>query len=148
MQPDMEDVIGLAREDLALYAIAQWPRFQLAPHHALLVQKLEAAARGELSRLMIFMPPRHGKSLISTRNFPAWYLGKNPRRSIITASYSQDLADDFGRHVRNLVSNDVHQAIFPGFGMAGDSRSMRRFDTVHGGSYFATGRGGAITGRG
>jgi predicted phage terminase large subunit-like protein len=146
--PDIDNVIALAADDLALYAMAQWPRFQLAAHHALLVDKLEAAARGEISRLMIFMPPRHGKSLISTQNFPAWYLGKFPHKSIITASYSQDLADDFGRRVRNLVSNDVHQAIFPGFAMAGDSRSMRRFDTMRGGSYYATGRGGPITGRG
>ena len=148
MQPNADNVLGLAADDLALYSLAQWPRFQLAPHHELLVDNLEAAARGELTRLMIFMPPRHGKSLLSTQNFPAWYLGKNPRKSIITASYSQDLADDFGRRVRNLVSNEVHQAIFPGFGMAGDSRSMRRFDTTQGGSYYATGRGGPITGRG
>lgn len=124
MQPDVENLLTLAREDLALYAIAQWPKFQLAPHHAILVEKLEAVARGEVSRLMVFMPPRHGKSLISTQKFPAWYLGKNPSASIITGSYSQDLADDFGRRVRNLVGNEVHQAIFPGFRMAGDSKEI------------------------
>lgn len=141
-------LLTLAREDLALYAIAQWPRFQLARHHAVLVDRLEAAARGEILRLMVFMPPRHGKSLLATQNFPAWYLGRNPTSSIITASYSQDIADDFGRRVRNLVSNDVHSAIFPRFRMAGDSKSMRRFDTELGGSYYAVGRGGPITGRG
>jgi predicted phage terminase large subunit-like protein len=148
MLESMENVVALARDDLALYAVAQWPRFQLAKHHATLADKLEAAARGEISRLMVFMPPRHGKSMISTRFFPGWYLGKFPSRSVITASYSQDIADDFGRKVRNDVSNDVHRTIFPGFRITVDSKSLRRFETGQGGEYFAVGRGGPITGRG
>jgi predicted phage terminase large subunit-like protein len=97
---------------------------------------------------MIFMPPRHGKSLLSTQLFPAWYLGKNPGHSVISASYSQDLADDFGRKVRNLVADPLHFAIFPKCRLSDDSSGMRRFNTVHGGSYFAVGRGAGLTGRG
>ena len=142
------DLLGLAREDLACYAVAVYPNFELAAHHRLIVDKLEAVERGEISRLMIFMPPRHGKSLLGTQIFPAWFLGRNPDRSIITACYGQELVDDFGRKVRNLVINPVHRAIFPGFRLAEDSAGMRRFDTTAGGSYYAVGRGGAITGRG
>jgi len=80
--------------------------------------------------------------------FPAWYLGRHPERFIISASYGQDLADDFGRKVRNLVSGRLHQALFPACRLADDSTSMRRFNTAAGGSYYAVGRGGAITGRG
>ena len=97
---------------------------------------------------MICMPPRHGKTLLGTQIFSAWFLGRHPDRSIITATYGQELADDFGRSVRNMVSDPLHRAIFPEFRLADDSTSMRRFSTTAGGSYFAVGRGGPITGRG
>jgi predicted phage terminase large subunit-like protein len=125
-----------------------WPPFEVAAHHRLIMDKLEAVERGELRRLTIFMPPRHGKSLLGTQIFPAWYLGRHPDRSIITASYGQELADDFGRSVRNMVNDSFHHAIFPEFRLADDSTSMRRFSTTVGGSYYAVGRGGPITGRG
>ena len=143
-----DNILVLAREDLACYSLGQWPPFELAAHHRIIVNKLEAVERGEIRRLIICMPPRHGKSLLGTQMFPAWYLGRHPERFIISASYGQDLADDFGRKVRNLVSEPLHRALFPACRLAGDSTSMRRFNTTAGGSYYAVGRGGAITGRG
>jgi predicted phage terminase large subunit-like protein len=142
------DVLTLAREELACYAVAQWPSFEFAAHHKVIVEKLEEVEQGNIRRLMIFLPPRHGKSLLTSQFFPAWYLGRHPDCFVITASYGQDLADDFGRRVRNFVSDPLHQAIFPGFHLAEDSTSMRRFNTTAGGSYYAVGRGGPITGRG
>ena len=142
------DVWKLAGLDLGCYAMALWPPFKLAAHHRLIVDKLEGVELSEITRLMIFMPPRHGKSLLGTQLFPAWFLGRHPDRSIITACYGQELADDFGRQVRNLVSDPIHHAIFPEFRLADDSTSMRRFNTTAGGSYYAVGRGGSITGRG
>jgi len=138
----------LARVDLACYAAALWPPFELASHHRLIADLLEAVERGDIRRLMIFMPPRHGKSLLGTQLFPAWFLGHHPDKSIITASYGQELADDFGRQVRNMVNDPVHRAIFPECRLADDATSMRRFSTTAGGSYYAVGRGGPITGRG
>src|ERR1017187_2914969 len=108
-----QQLLALAHEDLACYAISQYPSFELARHHELIVDKLEAVERGDISRLMIFMPPRHGKSLLGTQIFPAWCLGRDLDRSIISASYGQELADDFGRQVRNMVSDPLHRAIFP-----------------------------------
>ncbi len=142
------DVLALAAQDLAAYAAAVFPQFELAAHARVMVEKLEAVERGEIHRLMLFLPPRHGKSLLATQLFPAWYLGRHSDRSIITATYAQELSDDFGRRVRNLVSDPLHSAIFPNFGISEDSTSMRRFNTTAGGSYFAAGRGGPITGRG
>ena len=136
------EILQLARGDLACYAIAQWPGFELAAHHRLLVDMLEAVERGEIRRLLVAMPPRHGKSLLTTQLFPAWYLGRHPERSIITASYGQELADGFGRTVRNLVRDPLHRAIFPGCRLADDSASVRCFTTTAGGSYYAVGRGG------
>jgi predicted phage terminase large subunit-like protein len=143
-----DEILILARSDLACYAAALWPPFKLAAHHNLIVDRLEAVERGDILRSMISMPPRHGKSLPASQIFPAWFLGRHPDRSIITACYGQELADDFGRHVRNMVSDPVHIAIFPECRLADDSTSMRRFGTTAGGSYYAVGRGGAITGRG
>jgi len=65
----------LPRVDLGCYATAIWPPFELAAHHRLIVNLLEAVERGEIPRSMIFMPPRHGKTSLGTQIFPAWYLG-------------------------------------------------------------------------
>jgi hypothetical protein len=62
----------------------------------LLDAHLEAVERGEIDRLMVFMPPSHGKSEKASKRFPAWYLGRKPERQIIAASYNSDLATDFG----------------------------------------------------
>ena len=59
------EILQLARADLACYAVAQWPGFELAAHHRLLVEMLEAVERGEIRRLLVAMPPRHGKSLLN-----------------------------------------------------------------------------------
>ena len=145
---DYEEILRLAHDDLACYAVAMWPEFDLAAHHELIVDRLEGVERGEIARLMISLPPRHGKSLLASQIFPAWYLGRHPDREIITATYGQDLSDLFGRRVRNMVSHPLHRAIFPQFRLANDAASMRQFTTTQKGSYFAVGRGGALTGRG
>jgi len=141
-------LLALAREDLACYAIAQWPPFERARHHELIMSRLEAVERGEISRVMIFQPPRHGKSLIASGIFPAWYLGRHPDRHVIFATYGQELSDDFGRRVRNFLVDPVHQAIFPDCRLSEDSTAAHRFNTMQGGAYYAVGRGGPITGRG
>ncbi len=146
--PSEAAVLQLARMDLACYAIASYPGFELADHLRIIVAKLEAVERGEIRRLILSMPPRHGKSLVASRFFPAWYLGRHPERSVIAASYGQELANDFGRAVRDNISAPVHSAIFPDSRLSSDSAAVHRFSTTKGGTYFAVGRGGAITGRG
>lgn len=98
-----------------------------------------------------------GKSMIPTHNsmivsefFPAWYLGRNPDKRIIAASYGQELASDFGRKVRNQIADPVYSEIFPGVALAEDSAAVDKFNLAppHQGGYFAVGVGSAITGRG
>src|SRR5262245_57989555 len=96
---------------LSAYSAFQWPAYQDAPHHRLMCRKLEAVERGDITRLILTLPPRHGKSLISSENFPAWYLGRNPEHYVIAATYAQDLADDFGRKVRNQIVDPAFGAI-------------------------------------
>jgi len=109
---------------------------------------LERVERAELDRVIICMPPRHGKSLLTSQLFPAWYLGRNPAKSIIASSYGQELASDFGRRVRNFASERLHRQIFPDCVIADDSDSVHRFHTTAGGAYYAVGAGGPLTGRG
>lgn len=139
-----------AQTDLAMYASAMWPKFECASHHRLIIEELERVERGEVDRLMIFMPPRHGKSLITSQLFPSWYLGRNPSKSIILASYGAELALDFGRRVRGFVTDGMHRRIFPGpaTGIEDDNAAAHRFGLRGGGAFYAVGAGGPITGRG
>lgn len=97
---------------------------------------------------MVFMPPRHGKSEKASKRFPSWYLGRNPKRQIIAASYNSDLATDFGREVRNIMASPEFGDVFPGAKLRQDSRAADRMNTEQGGAYFAVGVGTATTGRG
>lgn len=97
---------------------------------------------------MVFMPPRHGKSEKASKRFPSWYLGRNPKRQIIAASYNSDLATDFGREVRNIVASPEFGEVFKDVRLRQDSRAADRMNTAHGGAYFAVGVGTATTGRG
>jgi predicted phage terminase large subunit-like protein len=147
-QPPKLTAEDFAFSRLIAYAALQYPSYQTAPHHRLIARKLEAVERGEIKRLMIFMPPRHGKSMLASEFFPAWYLGRNPDKYVIAASYAQELSDDFGRKVRNQLLDTTFQAVFPECKIRQDSQSARRFNTEQGGAYFAVGVGGPVTGRG
>jgi predicted phage terminase large subunit-like protein len=124
------------------------PTYQIVPHLIRIADKLEAVERGDIKRLIINIPPRHGKSFLTSEYFPAWYLGRNPEKYMIAASYGQDLATDFGRKVRNQLLDPVYKTIFEGVSINADSQSAQRFHTNKNGAYFALGAGGAITGRG
>ena len=128
----------------------QWQGYQPAAHHRLIAKYLEKVERGEVKRLMIFQPPRSGKSMLVSEYFPAWYLGRNPEKSVISTSYGQDLASDFGRKVRNQIADPVFEKIFNGVKMAEDSAAVDKFNlsAPHRGSYYAVGIGGALTGKG
>lgn len=118
-----------------------------AGHHHLIADKLEAVAAGKIKRLMIFMPPRHGKSELASKRFPSWFIGNNPKRNIIAASYNSDLATDFGREVRNIVASKNYRALFD-TSLSDDSTASNRWHTDQGGMYVAAGIGTAVTGRG
>lgn len=118
-----------------------------APHLDLLCEKLEAVERGELRRLIVCMPPRHGKSEVVSKKFPAWFLGRNPDAEMILAGYGAGLALDFSYIARNTL-----RAVGPqlwGVDVAKDSGATGRWRVGnHRGGVVAAGVGGAITGRG
>ncbi len=137
-----------ARDGLLAFTCFTQPTYAIGPHHGLIGRKLEAVEAGTCKRLMVFAPPRHGKSELVSRRFPAWALGRRPSRQVISASYGQDLANDFGRDVRNIIAQQEYGVLFPGIGLAEDSAARNRWHTNKGGAYAAVGVGGAITGRG
>lgn len=138
----------LASRSLLRFTEYTNPVYYRAEHHEKIAAKLEAVESGKIDRLMIFMPPRHGKSELASKRFPAWCLGRNAHRQIIAASYNSDLASDFGRNVRNIVGSPEFGQVFPDVSLAVDSAAANRMNTNKGGAYVAAGVGTAITGRG
>lgn len=137
----------MARRSLIAFTEIGNTTYEAAAHHHEIASRLEAVERGEIDRLMIVEPPRHGKSELASRRFPAWFLGRNPNNGIIAASYNSDLAMDFGRDVRNIVRSPEYQRVFPGSTLAQDSQATERWHTNQGGAYVAAGVGTAVTGR-
>lgn len=117
-----------------------------ARHHRLLLDKMEAVERGEIDRLMVFMPPGSAKSTYASILFPPWFLGRNPQMSVIGASHAGELAERFGRRVRNLVGSSEFRRVF-GFGLSGDNAAAGRWETERGGEYYAVGVDASVTGR-
>jgi len=138
-----------AANRLLPFTKATFPDFEQARHHELIADALERVERGECRRLMITMPPRHTKSELASRRFPAWYMGRHPNEPIITASYGQDLSSDFGRDVRNIVNSEEYKRIFPEIELATDAAAAHKWKIEgYRGEYFAVGIGTATTGRG
>ena len=117
-------------------------------HHKMLAKLLMGIERGEKDRICVNIPPRHGKSQLVSIYFPAWFLGRNPNKKVMMVSHTTDLAVDFGRKVRNLISTDEYRSIFPNVALASDSKSAGRWNTNMGGEYYACGIGSSIAGRG
>lgn len=139
-------------------------KFEDTPHMKLIAERLEGVLRylqtkGQegIGRLIIMMPPRHGKSEMASRKFPGFVLGKLPDTRIIMGSYGADLASKNSRAVRDLIESKKYQALFGGLSSIGepvelssDSRSVAAWDLAqpHKGGVMATGVGGGITGHG
>lgn len=136
-----------ARANLLDFARYMQPDYAAGEHHRVICDALERVERGEIDRLMIMAPPRHGKSALASRHFPAWYLGRNPKKQIITSTYAADFAADFGREVRNMLREKEYRNLFK-TRLSEDSQSAGRWHTQEGGIYIATGVGGQLTGRG
>jgi predicted phage terminase large subunit-like protein len=117
-----------------------------AMHHLLLIQELERVARGETQNLMVAMPPGSAKSLYTSVEFPPWFIGKNPKASVIGASHTLLLAERFGRRARNIVASRPFKAVFD-FTISEDTQAAGQWETTTGAEYFAVGVGGAVTGR-
>ena len=122
--------------------------FRMGKHIEVISNKLKDLEEGKIKRLMVFLPPRSSKSVICSKLFPAWYIGRNPQHEILTVSHSDQLSSDFGRSVRDVVNTEEFSKIFNGVQLRSDVRAAGKWKTNQGGTYYAAGVRSQIAGRG
>ena len=137
-----------AQNDFLTFVKNVWPDFVEGKHHRIYAEKLNRIASGELKRLIVNMPPRHTKSEFASNLFPAFFMGRHPKAKLIQTTHTGELAIRFGRKAKNLIESTEYERVFPTVKLAADSKAAGRWESNHGGEYFAAGVGGAITGRG
>jgi Uncharacterized protein conserved in bacteria len=123
-------------------------RYDAQPFHLALAKALMEIERGDYRKVIICMPPRHGKTELASKIFPAWFAGRDPYRHVMVASYNQPFANDFGKAVRKIMKSKVFREVFPDCQLAQGSAAVDRLETEQGGVMAFVGRGGSITGRG
>lgn len=153
---EQEQIAAIYKEaavhgSFAEYCILIDKRYSMQWFHAEIAAQLERGYKrllaGENVRLIIEMPPRHGKSDTATQKFPSWVLGQQPQWPIMISSYSDELATDFGMLTRNIMISDEYHLMFPTH-LRNDAKAKGKWITDEGGGYTAVGVGGALTGRG
>lgn len=124
------------------------PDFKMGRHIQVICHKLQQVIDGECKRLMVFLPPRSSKSVICSKLFPAFYVGKNPSHEIMSVSHSDQLAADFGRSVRDIVNSEDYSKMFTGIHLRADVKAAGKWKTNKNGSYYAAGVRSQVAGRG
>lgn len=127
--------------DFRTFASQANPKYEWYRHCEVIADALEGIATGRITRLMVFMPPRHGKSELISRLFPAYYLSCFPQRWVAVASYSFELARTFSRSARTAYGDLTHD-------LSDDSAAVEMWETKSHGGLWAVGRGGSATGKG
>ena len=154
LSPAMKEAVATeARYELARRRYADYVqlvhsgRWKRARHLDLVCEKLESIMEGKTKRLMIFMPPRHGKSMTVTETFPSYYLGKNPGKRVIEISYSGSLAEQFGKRNRDKV--EEYGPLLFNHTVSPVQRTKTNWTLENGtGGMISVGIGGSITGYG
>lgn len=143
----------MERSSFAEFASAMMPTLQLSPFHTAYYRVLEAFADGRIRRLMVTIPPQHGKSLGSSVLLPAYMLGLNPDLHIAIASYSAALARRFNKRVQRIIDTEAYASLYPDTTIkssGGRSSHIRTADQTeivgHQGDLVAVGREGPLTG--
>lgn len=121
-------------------------KFIVGQHHVMICDVLDRVMRGELTRVIINIAPRYGKTELVSKNFIAYGLALNPRAKFIHLSYSDDLARDNNQDIQSIVRNDYYQRFFPD--TMPSSTSTKKWHTEAGGGVYAVSSGGQVTGFG
>lgn len=146
----------LARRNLLDFVKYVKPSYEENWHHVLLCDYLQRFIDGDIKRLMVFMPPQHGKSELVSRNLPAFILGRKPKAKIVLASYSAFLSSSFNRDCQRIMDSPEYSEIFPDTKLNSSNvvsvsknylRNSEIFETVGYGGFLKTvGVGGSLTG--
>ena len=148
-----------AGESFPVFLNYTQPTYDRQWFHTLIARKCQQLIDGTLGadKLMLFVPPQHGKSEIVSRKFPAWILGRNPKAKIVGASYSSELAQQFSRAIQRTIDTPEYANVFPETFLNSSNvrtdakrgwlRNVDNFETVgHGGFYRSVGVCGSLTG--
>lgn len=143
------ELMQLARTNLLYFIVYMMSEYQVAPHHIFLCNQVQKAIDTPGSRLIVSLPPRHGKSTIISEFLPAFYFGyMNAKRSVMCASYGSSLAVGFGVKVRRHIQSPKYKALFPEIAILGNSEAGGYFELNNNSEYRSQGRGGGFTGKG
>lgn len=147
----MERNRRLCAKHLVAFTKAMYPKFQATWFHMKYYEALDAFARGEITKLMVFIPPQHGKSLGSTQMLPSYLLGRDPDLKIAIVSYNATKAEKFNRAVQRVIDTDAYRMIFPhtllSSGTDGYQRNNLEIEMVgKEGGLRSVGVGGGLTG--
>ena len=142
----------MARRYLLPYVLRFFPNYSAGWVHQDICRRLErfveAVERQESPRLILTMPPRHGKSTLVSDMFPSWVLGRHPEWEVISASYAVTLPMKFSRNIRDRLRDPAYAALFPQSELRSDAQATEEWRLTRGGGYKAAGVGGGITGMG
>jgi predicted phage terminase large subunit-like protein len=143
-----EGLYEMARDDYEFYVEYVHRGLYVPSRHTdLICEKLMEVERGECTRLILCLPPRHSKSMTVSETFPSWFLGRNPDRRVIEVSYGDSLAKRFGRENKKKI-NEFGKEIF-GIELDRANASNNNFGIIdHRGGMISAGVGGSITGEG
>jgi hypothetical protein len=127
-------------------SMARWlnPGYRVRAHHKIIGDALAGLNQpGGRRKLMIFAPPRAGKSELVTKNLPLWWLAHHPKHHVVAAAYGSDLAKKWGRDVRRMVREYGPRL---GLGLSPDVRTAQAWQLASGGGMRTTGVGAGLTG--
>lgn len=122
--------------------------FETDDFHLLIAKYLEKCYKGEITRLIINIPPRHWKSELVSKCFPLWWMGKDPTAKIGVTWYSATLTQQFSLEARDMAQSEVYKNVFPRMqGIREDQNTKEYWVLKEWWSYYATGTGGSLTWR-
>jgi predicted phage terminase large subunit-like protein len=150
-------VVEAAKHRLKNFARYMQPNMTFEPYHDVYYEILDKFAQGTIKKLIVQMPPQHGKSEGSSRKLPAFILGRNPDKKVVIGSYATSFAQDFNRDVQRIIDTPAYQDVFPETRLNGSNsvtmanvylRNSNVFEIVGKvGGLRVVGRGGALTGK-
>lgn len=150
----------LARQDLTVFCQVTSPRqfesldvrdsaYEVRPHHRLIASAMERVKAGKLKRLIIVVPPSHGKTELVIRKSIPFIWGDQPTAKFLVLTYGASLAADHGRDVRKLMLSNEYKLPFGNSKamLSQDSRAMDYLETEAGGKAWFDSLTGSVTGK-
>ena len=140
----------LARRNLIDFTKYTYPQYYFSWFHKVYANKINDFAKGKIKKLMVYIPPQHGKSELSTRRLPAFLFGNNPELNLAVVTYNDTIAKKFNREIKRIMNEDSYKEIFPDIQlpsmMSNYTNTANEFEILnHKGNCKTIGVGGALT---